>query len=510
MPSGDAPVTKQRLDSARDVRTNTVSSPRFGYGLAQQVSWSGLPVGGGGESSKRHTEAVSTTKSSKWKAATAALVAMNSRGTRPPPTESPAANLAMSRLGVAAKAWVDAWDQMIAPLHAAFDESTYAREGSSRSHDEAFHELETAFLSTDPARGIARSLVVKSTRAAARMRAAAERLELECERFRTKARAHMESSQGVLAVSDREWMACVDSLAAEVGRCERWYDGCIEEITLEHNRERAGHERMRSALESELAATIAQSKLDMEDLRQSHERDRERLQTDQSRRNERLESEMIELRQEMHDSKMRREAEFSERVAAMRQAHTAECEDLARQLRSTRMELREEEERNAQMRHDMTHLEAEHAQRHASQVMASTEMHAETQAKIESLELIRDDLEHELRSVVDTANRDNAELQGRVHHMRTVHSAALASKRLAGGKGRQMLFYESMKSASRLKSPGSTSSMTWRGPEATAGAGAEARRAAGEAADATANVAKVGRKHKTPMKVVMKTTVQQA
>ena len=101
--------------------------------------------------------------------------------------------------------------------------------------------------------------------------------------------------------------------------------------------------------------------------------------------------------------------------------------------------------------------QAEHAARHAAHCLEVAESEAQLRARIDALTEARDELHSQLAVVVDRANAETAELHGRVQHMRTVHAAALASHGMSGG-GRQMLFYESMKSSSRAKS-----SMSWRG-----------------------------------------------
>ena len=58
---------------------------------------------------------------------------------------------------------------------------------------------------------------------------------------------------------------------------------------------------------------------------------------------------------------------------------------------------------------------------------------------------------HRMSRLTNEHGKATAELQGRLQSMRIVHSAALASNDLDGErvsrKGRQMLYYESMKSA---------------------------------------------------------------
>lgn len=297
-------------------------------------------------------------------------------------------------------------------------------------------------------------------------RAAAEKLELEADTHRLGAEEMVRDVERVLLLGQAECRAQTACIAVEVERAEMALGDAQNGLNFETEEVRRIADEKVAALEAVVAATKAQAAKDVDAAKAEFERQKHLLVGQTQDELERALTEITDLKRSHAADLAHVEATHTAALQALRQQQAEQCEQLNQQLRATRKLLSDEEAASSSLRRQLASVEAEHEQRHAKFALQCVEVENELKGEIAKLEKRNDELMTRIRAVTNDTEKESAELRGRLQSMRVVHAAALASNALQGdrmsAKGRQMIFYESLKSATRK-----ASSMSWRGPEAT-------------------------------------------
>ena len=180
--------------------------------------------------------------------------------------------------------WAGHWGRLSEPLDAALDTAASARHEAFKANDDVFKELEMAFgekhkwlLPRDPATTVARQLVVKATRATARMRAATEKLELEAETHRIGAQEMVKDVERVLLLGQSECRAQTACIAVEVERAEMSLADARNSLQREGAEVRRLADERVAALQAVVDETKAQATRDVQAAREEFEKQKHLL-----------------------------------------------------------------------------------------------------------------------------------------------------------------------------------------------------------------------------------------
>ena len=380
-----APIDKRRMGCfERRPRSAagqpSVSSPRFQLGSARLQSWSQLPVRGESDHPRATMPLAQrqVVPSQGHAAATRSPAGLDDDDAT---TMGPLQDGPLSEVHTSA--------QMLIRM---VQDSELARKECCQACDETFKDLERAYMETDEARLAARALVVKSTRASARFRAAVERLEAEA----MEHVATLDIERRVEALyqgANLESGASVETLALEVGRLE----GALESTTAAFNQELRGQKReMEARIEGLLGELVALEERSLAERRASAAGHVAELRAatellDASRQEvAELERAVSEARRSNAESLRACREHCAAEVRALKATHAAEMNE-CHSLAATERRRRQDAEETREALH--------------SQLVTETSVAA---AKQSALEAVQRDARRELR---DEARRAKVELE---------------------------------------------------------------------------------------------------